>query len=407
MSFLFNVNGDIFTEICGKLHSIKELCRWLATCTTYNNILKKGKWPQFQAYLTDHQSLDIIIDRFNFSNLSLNTSSLRLNKYIEYFGRCHTLNLGWCIIDDQFIIDLANITTQSSGFNIEDLNLSHCYHITDKSIKYIPLITSLKSLDLSHCQKVTDSSVKYLTSLYNLNITGCYRITDESIVSLSLSIVLKKLSIGQCQRVTDINIGKLTSLTFLDASYLIISDESISKLTNLTTINLTGSTVNKSVKNLVNIKNLNLTNNSGINKSIRELTHIHVLDLNGCLKISDTTVKMVVLNNIYLNTLILSGCYRITDDSVSIIAFHNNISKLNISGCSQITDVSMCTLMTGQVPLKVLNIRRCCNITGDGLLCIIKKDTLRELVLSDRGCYNGIYDIESINMNLKILWNVI
>ena len=109
------------------------------------------------------------------------------------------------------------------------------------------------------------------------------------------------------------------------------------KLKNCHTLNLYGCNkiTDESVKELKNCHTLNLSWCDKItDESVKELKNCHTLDLSNCDKITDASVKEIK----NCHTLNLSWCNKITDESVKEL---KNCHTLNLSWCNKITDESV------------------------------------------------------------------
>lgn len=87
--------------------------------------------------------------------------------------------------------------------NIESLNLSGCYNLTDNGLghAFVQEIGSLRALNLSLCKQITDSSLgriaQYLKGLEVLELGGCSNITNTGLLLIAWGLQrLKSLIIS-------------------------------------------------------------------------------------------------------------------------------------------------------------------------------------------------------------------
>lgn len=100
--------------------------------------------------------------------------------------------------------------------NIESLNLSGCYNLTDNGLghAFVQDILSLRILNLSLCKQITDSSLgriaQYLKNLELLDLGGCSNITNTGLLLIAWGLHnLKSLNLRSCRHVSDVGIGHL------------------------------------------------------------------------------------------------------------------------------------------------------------------------------------------------------
>jgi len=87
--------------------------------------------------------------------------------------------------------------------NIESLNLSGCYNLSDSNldVTFAKEVLSLTSLNLSLCKEVTDSSLARIAlnckNLENVDLAGCSKISNDGLRFLSCNLKkLKHLNLG-------------------------------------------------------------------------------------------------------------------------------------------------------------------------------------------------------------------
>lgn len=103
--------------------------------------------------------------------------------------------------------------------NLESLNLSGCYNVTDHGLTqaFNFELPNLKILDLSLCKQVTDASLRCIVSnlknLELLELSGCCNITNNSLMLIAWGLKkLKRLNLRSCWNITDLGISHLAGV---------------------------------------------------------------------------------------------------------------------------------------------------------------------------------------------------
>ena len=101
---------------------------------------------------------------------------------------------------------------------LEELDLSGCEDVTDRSITDLRRTRLLEKLDLSFCNQITDASLVALSELRHLrflNLNWCYGITDVGLRSIGRCHTLESVSLWSCEAVTDAGVEALARLPHL------------------------------------------------------------------------------------------------------------------------------------------------------------------------------------------------
>ena len=113
-------------------------------------------------------------------------------------------------------VDNAQLISIASGLpQLQSLNLSNCWNITDEGIRVVASgLPQLQSLNITACNKITDEGIRALANgfrqLQSLNISFCYNITDKGIRALASGLSqLQSLGIICCDEITDEGIRAL------------------------------------------------------------------------------------------------------------------------------------------------------------------------------------------------------
>ena len=103
--------------------------------------------------------------------------------------------------------------------NIESLDLSGCFNVTDIGIAHALTseMPTLKRLNLSLCKQITDSSLSRLAQfcrqLQELDLGGCCNVTNAGLLLIAWGLKsLKSLNLRSCWHVSDLGIASLAGL---------------------------------------------------------------------------------------------------------------------------------------------------------------------------------------------------
>ncbi|ELK02609.1 F-box/LRR-repeat protein 14 [Pteropus alecto] len=267
--------------------------------------------------------------------------------------------------------------------NIESLNLSGCYNLTDNGLghAFVQEISSLRALNLSLCKQITDSSLgriaQYLKGLEVLELGGCSNITNTGLLLIAWGLQrLKSLNLRSCRHLSDVGIGHLAGMTrsaaegCLGLEQLTLQD--CQKLTDLSLKHIS--------RGLTGLRLLNLSFCGGISDAgLLHLSHmgsLRSLNLRSCDNISDTGIMHLAMGSLRLSgldvsddginrmvrqmhglrTLNIGQCVRITDKGLELIAEHlSQLTGIDLYGCTRITKRGLERIT--QLPcLKVLNL---------------------------------------------------
>ncbi|XP_011135952.3 F-box/LRR-repeat protein 14 [Harpegnathos saltator] len=297
--------------------------------------------------------------------------------------------------------------------NLEALNLSGCYNITDTGIMsgFCQELPTLTVLNLSLCKQVTDTSLgriaQYLKNLEHLELGGCCNITNTGLMVIAWGLKkLKRLDLRSCWHVSDQGIAYLAGLNReADGNLALehlslqdcqrLSDEALRNvslgLTTLKSINLsfcvciTDSGV-KHLARMSSLRELNLRScdnisDIGMAYLAEGGSRITSLDVSFCDKIGDQALVHISQGLFNLKSLSLSAC-QISDEGICKIAKTlHDLETLNIGQCSRLTDRSLHTMAENMKHLKCIDLYGCTKITTSGLERIMKLPQLSTLNL--------------------------
>lgn len=298
--------------------------------------------------------------------------------------------------------------------NLESLNLSGCYNVTDVAISqaFAIELPNLRVLDLSLCKQISDTSLgriaQYVKNLEVLELGGCSLVTNTGLLLIAWGLKkLKKLNLRSCWHISDQGIGHLAGLSKetaegnLQLEYLglqdcqRLSDESLKHiaqgLTNLKTINLsfcisvTDSGL-KFLSKMPKLEELNLRACDNISDiGMAGLAEdggcgISSLDVSFCEKIGDQALQHISQGLYRLKSLSLSSC-QISDEGLEKLTKMHHLEVLNIGQCSKISDKGLEMLANELVNLQSIDLYGCTKITSKGIDIIMKLPKLKSVNL--------------------------
>lgn len=228
--------------------------------------------------------------------------------------------------------------------NLENLNIKHNLLVTDKSLSKL---TKLKSLTIGCNRNITDSSVSRLEKLTYLHIRHNFMIKDGLWYMLDLKTLIMK---GECNNFNTTSLKTLKNLTTLDlsAADFIIGDQDIMFLYKLTTLMIvdTGFISDKSLKNLFRLEKLCVIADPSYSKeeqnyddgnisdaSISKLPNLTYLNIEQSQKITSKSIGKLTK----LQHLTLGNAQRITNASINKLV---NLEYLHLTEADKIGDLA-------------------------------------------------------------------
>ncbi|KAK3585901.1 hypothetical protein CHS0354_038437 [Potamilus streckersoni] len=210
--------------------------------------------------------------------------------------------------------------------NLESLNLSGCFNVTDIAIGHaifqeFPCITTL---NLSLCKQLTDRSLEriaqFLKNLECLELGGCCNITNTGLLLIAWGLrKLKILNLRSCRHISDHGIGHLSGLSHQAAPGTV------------------------------------------------KLEHLGLQD---CQKLTDQALKHVSVGLVNLKTINLSFCGSVTDTGIRYLSKMHNLRELNLRSCDNVSDIGLGYLAEGGSRITALDVSFCDKIGDQGLQCL-------------------------------------
>jgi len=297
--------------------------------------------------------------------------------------------------------------------NIESLDLSGCYNVTDIGITHAITsdVLTLRRLNLSLCKQITDSSLgrlaQHLRHLHELDLGGCCNVTNTGLLLIAWGLKqLKSLNLRSCWHISDQGIASLAGLNSNAGGNLALehlglqdcqklTDEALkhvsSGLTQLKSINLSfcvsiSDSGLKYLAKMASLRELNLrscdnVSDAGMAYLAEGGSGITSLDVSFCDKIDDQALVHVAQGLLQLKQLSLSACHVSDEGLIRLAHSLTDLQTLNIGQCSRITDRSIQAVAEQLRNLRCIDLYGCTKITTSGLERIMKLPQLSVLNL--------------------------
>jgi F-box/leucine-rich repeat protein 14 len=278
--------------------------------------------------------------------------------------------------------------------NVERLNLSGCYNVTDIGLAHAfasPLPT-LTQLDLSLCKQVTDSSLgriaQHLRNLETLELGGCCHVTNTGLLLIAWGLrKLRRLNLRSCWHVSDQGIGHLAGRGLQDDSD-IDDDDAVVSMAAAVTHSFA----------------------PPLPEEGQGTRNLEYLGLQDCQRLTDESLRYIAAGLPKLKTINLSFCVSITDSGLRHLAKMSSLRELNLRACDNVTDSGLAHLSeglsgSGGSCLTSLDVSFCDKI-GDVALNHVAQGLFRLKTLSLSACRisdDGLAQIASSLPELEVL----
>lgn len=280
---------------------------------------------------------------------------------------------------------LANGIARQPNHVLRRLNMSNLIVCEEGIMCIARNCPELRVLNVGHCVNgVTDESVQCITQhlrwLRELSLEDCFRLTDAALTGIDMSKLEMKSSASSS------SIGTLENFHPTPPSSLHELEAIRSSSPHSMKISLRSKAEEDIVRDanrkraLFAVYELNLVDDATVDGySIQQLRGLRSLNLKGCNKISDVSLKYglklvelqrlclsycqqisslgmeaLVLNCPSIEELDLSDCYNINDKTMQLVtAKLKRLRSLHISGCSQLTEHSLDAILVNCKCLQV------------------------------------------------------
>ncbi|XP_030378361.1 dynein regulatory complex subunit 6 [Scaptodrosophila lebanonensis] len=296
-------------------------------------------------------------------------------------------------------LDLSNCDSITSNGIIEGVAREENLVLEELDVSYLQIceecinaiasnLRALRSLHLSHCVNgVTDKAVQCIISklrwLRELSLESCCLLTDAALTGINLAKLELNRSNSQTSSLD--NFYPPISHTLAERDRFAGSLQSIK-------ISLRSKAEEEIVRDakrkqaMFAAYEMNLINDEDFEgHNIQQLRGLRSLNLRGCNKISDVSLKyglkhvelrrlllsncqqisllgmeQLVNNCPSIEELDLSDCYNINDKTIQVVSSKlQRLRALHISGCSQLTDHTLDAILVNCTCLQTLSVYRC------------------------------------------------
>ncbi|KAI4497620.1 hypothetical protein M0802_007160 [Mischocyttarus mexicanus] len=347
-------------------------------------------------------------------NLSLETLKLQRCNQLTIVGvrtlTYHQINLK--LLDISFctrITDVSLVLICKNLKQLESLNIRRCRAVTDSGIQHIQLLRNLRELDISECEQLTSKCIT--DGLCNESLNNL-QFTDNEIDIEAENINLNKQE-ADCSTNNGIRNDLMWKLSVnalnLDESCIISIVKCFPNLRYLDVgycfIAITDNTIQNIFEKLMFLRTLKVTHCDRITDAglmgidTSDNTDIQSLQVNVIEKPSESLMRISLRSRAeeeivcdanrtsYIKNLLknIPSSSPLTMPAFSLTRL-KGLRELDFSGCTRITDVSLKHHLAF-IELKVLSLRKCCQITHVGLEYVAKNNpAIEELDLTL--CYN-------------------
>ncbi|KAK9117828.1 hypothetical protein Scep_015921 [Stephania cephalantha] len=298
---------------------------------------------------------------------------LMLQKMADRFVRLVELDLSQSASRSFFpgVTD-SDLSVIAHGFRcLRILDLRCCKGVTDAGMMAIgSSLSSLQSLNVSDCRKLTDKGLGKIASgcgdLRSLHLSGCRLITDLSLQALSDNCkYLEELGLQGCNNITD------SGLTILVDGCRRIKFLDVSKCSNVSDVGVSN-VCNACSSSLRTLKMLGCRiGDPSIVSLAQSCKNLETLVISGCPNVSNDSIKSLVITcKDSLKNLRMDSCLNLSDASLIYILSHcRNLEALDIGCCEDVSDAAFEVLgnVGFESRLKVLKIYNCPKITVFGV----------------------------------------
>ena len=256
---------------------------------------------------------------------------------------------------------VENLSARCGDF-LRRLTLKGCRSVSDNSMQtFSKNCQNLEEIILDDCKQLTDetckSLAKYCKRLTHLNVASC-NITDTSLEAIGEGCKrLKHINISNCNRIRPPGIESLA--------------KNCTELISFISTACSESTINDDSL-----------------KALGQHCHkLRMINLNGCLAVTDVGVRHLAENCPQLFYCCLSKCFQLTDQSlISLGQGCPQLRTLGLNGCHQLTDHGFQALTKQCKLLQDLDLEDCSLITDQTLFCLTNNcHNLKRLALSHCG----------------------
>lgn len=289
------------------------------------------------------------------------------------------------------ITDFSLAVIGHYGQAITHLTFSGLQNVSEKGFWVMGSAQGLKKLTLltiASCRGMTDVSLeamgKGIANLKQICIQKCCFVSDNGLIAFAKAAgSLETLQLEECNRITLLGVGgalsnhirNLKSLTLVKCLGIKDIAQEVTLPSPCTSLR------SLSIQNCPGFGSASL---SVVGKLCPQLQHVELIGLYG---ITDASMFPLLETCKGLVKVNLSGCINLTDETVStLVRLHGGtIEVLNLDGCRKITDTSLVAIADACLLLNELDASKCA-ITDIGLAVLSSSEQINLQVLSLSGC---------------------
>ncbi|XP_033316450.1 F-box/LRR-repeat protein 4 isoform X2 [Bombus bifarius] len=431
MTFHYGLNRKFYPDFYGLPYPSKSTLTFINALDYFGRQAYKLKHLNFSYTLIDPSALTILSGLQNLRLESLilqgcdhlSIESIRGMTQHQTCLKVLDISFSVRIADDSLLCICENLT------KLETLRIRRCREVTDVGIKYIQLLQHLKELNISEDEQLTDDSITRGIC------SGCNIIDDENMdQNIDGNINFAPPEKNCVQRRTEKRMRK-ENMRILSANALRIHEESVECISkffpNLRQLELsycfsgvTDKTIQMIFKELVHLQTLNISHcdevsdagltESRLRISLRSKAEEEIVRdadrKREIMKLCENVSKPLNSFSGYslirlkcLQELDLSGCNRITDVSLKHAFAFPELKILNLSQCQQITDIGLDYLSKNNPAIEYLNLNRCYNISDIGISYLVQRLHRLKRLLIQRCSQLTDRTLDSIKLYCKSL----
>ncbi|KAG8922716.1 SCF ubiquitin ligase complex subunit, partial [Tulasnella sp. 417] len=280
---------------------------------------------------------------------------------------------------------------------LERLTLFGCHNVKDETLERVLRSTpNLVALDITGVVEASDKAIIAAADtaprLQGVNLGGCKKITDAGVSALATQCNhLRRIKLSGVENITDVPVKLLAKhcpmLLELDLHNCpLVTDEAIRevwarstylrefRLSNVVTLTEKAFPAAPKTNHNTALSNLNLLPGMGGGRPEpglppllldRLFDHLRVLDLTGCVNLTDEAMEGIVVNCPKIRNLVLAKCGMLTDEAVgSICKLGRYLHYLHLGHVSNITDRAVTRLARACTRLRYIDLA-CCPLLSD------------------------------------------
>ncbi|CAL5223987.1 g6599 [Coccomyxa viridis] len=266
----------------------------------------------------------------------------------------HSMSFTWAARDPRHgHVCAVNRVVQGAAVmfqNLHTVGLRRATHLQDRALAALAAANGprLKDVDLSGCQLVTDLGIRALTSscrnLESVNVSSCYELSDAAFESLGTCSGLRSLDACGCEQLTDAGLQALAQgardLRKVNLGWCEgVTEEGVRGLahccSNLEVLDLCG---------CVKVRDM------GVVAVALNCSKLTALGLHCCRRLTDASMAACALKLRHLSSLNISGCLSMSPAAVQAVIDANpglhtcrSLQRtVIIGGCLSLLEVSCC-----------------------------------------------------------------